>query len=152
LTAWKPARPRATAAKGRPAASAQAAAAAASLKTAADFTAAAKKAGFDAKSSELVARGAALPEIGVNAQVEKAAFALDAGAVSDPIVTADGATIVKLVERQRVKPDEMAASRESVRQDLLDERRSGFFTAYMTKARQRMKIEFNREVLNSILG
>ena len=138
--------------KAGKAAAAAAKAAAAALKTAADFTAAAKKAGFDAKSSELVARGAALPEIGVNAQVEKAAFALDAGAVSDPIVTADGATIVKLVERQSVKPDEMAASRESVRQDLLDERRSGFFTAYMTKARQRMKIELNREVLNSILG
>ncbi len=46
----------------------------------------------------------------------------------------------------------MAASRESVRQNLLDERRIEFFTAYMVKARQRMKIELNREVLNSILG
>jgi len=138
--------------KAGKAASAKAASVAAALKTAADFAAAAKKAGFDAKSSELVARGAALPEVGVNAQVEKAAFTLAAGAVSDPIVTADGTTIVKLVERQAVKPDEMAASRESVRQDLLNERRSDFFTAYMTKARQRMKIELNREVLNSILG
>ena len=67
-------------------------------------------------------------------------------------MTADGTTIIKVIERQHVKPDELAASRESVRQNLLDERRSEFFTAYMTKARQRMKIELNREVLNSILG
>jgi peptidyl-prolyl cis-trans isomerase D len=134
------------------AASERAASVAATLKSAADFAAAAKKAGFDAKSSELVARGAALPDIGVNAQVEKAAFALAAGTVSDPIVTADGTTIVKVLERQAVKPEEMAASRESVRQDLLGERRTEFFNAYMEKARQRMNIEFNREVLDSIIG
>jgi len=134
------------------AASERAVSVAATLKSAADFAAAAKKAGFDAKSSELVARGAALPDIGVNAQVEKAAFALAAGTVSDPIVTADGTTIVKVLERQDVKPDEMAASRESVRQDLLGERRTEFFNAYMEKARQRMNIEFNREVLDSIIG
>jgi peptidyl-prolyl cis-trans isomerase D len=138
--------------KAGKAASEKAASVAAALKSAPDFAAAAKKAGVEAKSSELVARGAALPDVGVNAQVEKAAFALAAGTVSEPIVTADGATIVKVLERQDVKPSEMAASRESVRQDLLGERRTEFFTAYMVKARQRMKIELNREVLNSILG
>jgi peptidyl-prolyl cis-trans isomerase D len=138
--------------KAGKAASEKAASMAAALKSAADFAAAAKKAGYEAKSSELVARGAALPEIGVNAAVEKAAFALPAGQVSDPISSADGASIVKVIERQDVKPAEMAASRESIRQDLVGERRTDFFTAYMVKARQRMKIEFNREVLNNILG
>jgi peptidyl-prolyl cis-trans isomerase D len=138
--------------KAGKAASEKAASVAASVKSASDFVAAAKKAGFEAKSSELVARGAALPDVGVSAPVEKAAFALPVGAVSDPIATADGATIVKVVERQDVKPAEMAASRESVRQDLVDERRTDFFTAYMVKARQRMKIDLNREVLSSILG
>ncbi len=138
--------------KAGKAASEKAASMAAALKSAADFVAAATKAGYEAKSSELVARGAALPEIGVNAAVEKAAFALPAGQVSDPISSADGASIVKVIERQDVKPAEMAASRESIRQDLVGERRTDFFTAYMVKARQRMKIEFNREVLNNILG
>ena len=57
-----------------------------------------------------------------------------------------------MLERQDVKPADMAAARDSVRQDLVDERRTEFFTAYMVKARQKMKIELNREVLNSILG
>jgi len=138
--------------KAGKAASAKAAAVAAPLKSAADFAAAAKKAGVEAKSSELVARGAALPDVGVNAQVEKAAFALAAGSVGEPVVTADGTTIVKVLEPAGREPSEMAASRESVRQDLLRERRNDFFTAYMVKARQRMKIELNRDVLNSILG
>jgi peptidyl-prolyl cis-trans isomerase D len=138
--------------KAAKAASEKAVSVAAALKTAPDFVAAAKKAGYEAKSSELIARGASLPEIGVNAAVEKAAFALGAGAVSDPVSAGDGTTIVKVIERQDVKPAEMVASRESVRQDLLDARRTDFFTAYMVKARGRMKIELNREVLNSILG
>jgi len=84
--------------------------------------------------------------------VEKIVFTLPAGAISDPITTPDGATIVKVLERQDVKPAEMAASRDSVRQDLVDERRTDFFSAYMGKARQKMKIELNREVLNNLLG
>jgi peptidyl-prolyl cis-trans isomerase D len=138
--------------KAAKAASDKAASMAAALKSASDFVAAAKKAGYEAKSSEFVARDAALPEVGVNAAVEKAAFAMAAGAVSDPISTPEGATIVKLIERQDVKPADMAAARETVRQDLVDARRTDFFTAYMVKARQKMKIELNREVLNSILG
>jgi len=138
--------------KAARAAAEKAASIAAALKSAPDFAAAAKKAGFEAKTSELVARGTALPELGVNATVEQAIFSLPAGAVSSPIATADGATIVKILERQDVKPTEMAASRESIRQDLLDQRRTEFFTAYMTKARERMKIEMNREVLDRILG
>jgi peptidyl-prolyl cis-trans isomerase D len=138
--------------KASKAASEKAASMAGALKAAADFAAAAKKGGYEAKSSEFVARDAALPEIGVNAAVEKAAFAMAAGAVSDPITTPEGATIVKVLERQDVKPADMAAARDSVRKDLVDERRTDFFTAYMVKARQKMKIELNREVLNSILG
>jgi peptidyl-prolyl cis-trans isomerase D len=124
----------------------------ASLKSAADFAAAAKKAGLEAKTSELVARGTALPDVGLNATVEKIVFGLPAGATSDPITTLDGTTILKVLQRQDVTPAEMAASRESVRRDLMDESRSQFFTAYMVKARQRMKIDMNRDVLARILG
>jgi peptidyl-prolyl cis-trans isomerase D len=122
------------------------------LKTAPDFAAAAKKAGVEAKSSELVARGTALPDVGLNAKVEKAVFAMGAGTVSDPINTLDGATIVKLVERQDVKPAEAAAARESVKKELVNERRNEFFSAYMVKARGKMKIEMNREVLGRTIG
>jgi len=125
---------------------------ASALKSAADFPVAAKKAGVEAKSSELIARGTALPEVGLNAKVEKAVFAMSAGAVSDPIATLDGATIVKLIERQDVKADELVSARASVKQDLLNERRNQFFTAYMVKARGKMKIEMNREVLDRTIG
>ncbi|MCX6542977.1 MAG: SurA N-terminal domain-containing protein [Acidobacteria bacterium] len=133
-------------------ASEKAATLAATLKTAADFVAAAKKAGVEAKTSDLVARGTALPDVGVNATVEKAAFAQAVGSVSDPIMTLDGTTILKVVERKDVAPGEAAGGRESIRQDLLSQRRNQFFGAYMMKARQKMKIQMNREALDRSTG
>jgi len=124
----------------------------ASLRTAADFVAAAKKAGVEAKTSDLVARGTALPDVGVNATVEKAAFSQTIGSVSDPIATLDGTTILKVVERKDVAPGEAAGGRESIRQDLLSQRRNQFFGAYMMKARQKMNIQMNREALDRSTG
>ncbi len=124
----------------------------AALKTATDFVAAAKKAGVEAKTSDLIARGTALPDVGVNATVEKAAFALAVGTVSEPIATLDGTTILKLVERKDVTPSDAAGARETIRQDLLGQRRNQFFSAYMIKARQKMKIQLNREAIDRTTG
>ncbi|MEI6667633.1 MAG: SurA N-terminal domain-containing protein [Acidobacteriota bacterium] len=133
-------------------ASEKAATLAAVLKTAADFGVAAKKAGVEAKTSDLVARGTALPDVGVNATVEKAAFSQTVGAVSDPIATLDGTTVLKVVERKDVSPADAAGARESVKQDLLGQRRNQFFNAYMIKARLKMKIQTNREALDRSTG
>ncbi|MDO8836311.1 MAG: SurA N-terminal domain-containing protein, partial [Vicinamibacterales bacterium] len=90
----------------------KAAALAAALKSATDFAAAARKAGVEAKSSDLIARGTALPDVGFNQAVETAVFALSMGAVSDPIQTLDGTTIVKVTERKGVTADELRSSRD----------------------------------------
>jgi peptidyl-prolyl cis-trans isomerase D len=125
---------------------------AAALKSAPDFVAAAKKAGVEAKSSELVARGTALPDVGFNQNLENAVFALAAGAVSDPISTPDGATIVKVIERKSVTPDELRNARDGVRSDMLEERRNQFLASYMGKAKQKMQITLNPEVIQRVIG
>src|SRR5499433_994270 len=58
---------------------------AAKLKAAPDFEKAAKAAGFDAKTTELIARDAPIPDIGAAPAVEDAAFKLPVGAVSNAI-------------------------------------------------------------------
>lgn len=125
---------------------------AAALKSAADFTAAAKKAGFDAKASELVARGTALPDVGFNPTVEAAVFGLPVGTVSDPIATLDGTTIVKLVERRDVTDEELRTAREGIRNDMLNDRRNQFLSSYMTKAKEKMAIVMNPDVMQRVLG
>jgi peptidyl-prolyl cis-trans isomerase D len=117
-----------------------------------EFSAAAKAAGLEAKSTELIVRGTALPDVGVSPAVDAAAFALPAGGVSDPIVTDNGAVIVKVLEKQNPTAEELKSGRESVKNQLLNQQKQRFFGSYMTKARERMTIRQNPEVLATLVG
>jgi len=130
----------------------RAAAIAASLRSAGNFGAAAKAQGFEAKDTDLIARGAPLPDIGVSPDVEKAVFGLPAGSVSEPITTRDATVIVRVLERDDVTPDELRLGKEAFREQLLNERRTRFFAAYMAKAKERMDIEVKQDVVTRMLA
>ena len=115
-----------------------------------NFDAAAKAAGVEVKTTELIARGAAIADVGVSPAVDAAAFALPAGGVSDPIVTDTGAVIVKVLERQDPTGEELAKGKQSLQDELLNERRNRFYGAYMAKAREKMNIEINSQVLAQV--
>jgi len=138
--------------KAREASKQKAAAIAAKLKAGGDFEKGAKAAGLEAKTTELIARDAPLPDIGVAPAVEAVAFSLPAGAVSDPITTDNGTVIVKVLEKKEVTPDEWAGAKDRFREELLNDRRGRFFAAYMGKAKQKMKIQVNREALQRVVG
>jgi parvulin-like peptidyl-prolyl isomerase len=118
----------------------------------ADFAAAARKAGLEVKTTELVARGSTLPEVGVNSVIDAAAFALPAGSVTAPIATDAGTVVARVVEKLDVKAADLAAGKDAVRADLQNERRSRFFSAYMLKARERMKTTINQDMVRRVVG
>jgi peptidyl-prolyl cis-trans isomerase D len=125
---------------------------AAALRSAGDFASAAKAQGFEAKDTQLIARGAPLPDVGVSAAVDKVAFSLPVGAVSEPITTNDATVIVRVAERDEVTPDELQNGREAFREQLLSERRGRFFSSYMAKAKERMNIEIRDDVVRRMLA
>ena len=116
------------------------------------IAAAAKAQGFEAKETQLVARESALPDIGLSPEVDRAAFTLPTGGVSDPIQTTDATVIVRVMERDEVTPEEFRIAREAFRAELLNERRGRFFTAYMTKVKDRLTIEIKPDVLRRAVG
>jgi peptidyl-prolyl cis-trans isomerase D len=120
---------------------------AAKLKSAPDFEKAAKAAGVEAKTTDLIARDAPIPDLGAAPAVEDAAFKLAVGAVSDPIPTDTGTAVIKLLEKKEVTPEEWTSSKDRFREELLTDRRNRFFSAYMVKAKLKMKIDVNRETL-----
>jgi peptidyl-prolyl cis-trans isomerase D len=120
---------------------------AAKLKAAPDFDKAAKAAGLEAKTTELIARDAPIPDLGVAKAVEDAAFKLPLGTVSDAIATDNGTAIIKVMDKQSVTTADWASAKDRFREELLTDRRNRFFGAYMVKAKQKMKIEVNRETL-----
>ena len=117
-----------------------------------NFAAAAKTAGLTVQTSDLIARGGAFPEIGVSAPVEAAAFALGAGAVSDPVQTERGTVVMRIAEKQAMDPAKFAAEKTQVREQLVNESKSRFFASYMTKAKQKMKIDLNEQTLQTLFA
>ena len=125
---------------------------AAKLKAAPDFEKAAKAAGFEAKTTELIARDAPLPDLGAAPAVEDAAFKLPVGAVSTAIATDNGTAVVKVLDKKEVTADEWSTAKDRFRDEQLAEKRNRFFSAYMVKAKQKMKIDVNRESLQRVVG
>lgn len=116
------------------------------------FSAAAQRAGATLRTTELVARGAALPDIGVSDRVDAAAFALQTGQTSEPVSTDSAVVVVHVTDRQDIVAEGLEAQRETVRAQLTSERRNEFFSAYMTKAMENMAITYNAETITALLG
>jgi peptidyl-prolyl cis-trans isomerase D len=130
----------------------QRAAAVASQMKSGDFNAAAKSAGLDVKTTEFVARGAAIADVGTSAAVDAVAFSLPVGGVSDPVVTDNATVIVKVLERQDPAPSDAVSAKATLKTELLGERRNRFYASYMTKARERMKVNVNRELIAQLVA
>jgi peptidyl-prolyl cis-trans isomerase D len=124
---------------------------AAKLKGTADFDRAAKAAGVEPKTTELITRDAPIPDLGIAPEVLDTAFALGVGAVSDPVTNDAGTALIKVLEKQEVTPTEWAANQDRFREELLTDRRNRFFASYLAKAKERMSIEVDREALQRAL-
>jgi peptidyl-prolyl cis-trans isomerase D len=125
---------------------------AAKVKNAPDFEKAAKAAGFEAKTTELITRDSPVPDLGVASDVLDAAFKLPQGGVSDPIATDTGVAVIKVLQKQEVTAADFTANKDKFRDEVLTDRRNRFFSAYMGKAKQKMKIEVNRQALQRVVG
>lgn len=122
------------------------------LEGADDFAAAAKKAGLDVKTTELIPRNSPIPDIGVSAEIDNVVFALPVGAVSDPISTPQGTAIVRVVEKEAATDEQIKAGLDQTRQELINQRRDRFFSGYMVKAKEKLTIDINQDTLARAMG
>ncbi|MCY4507065.1 MAG: peptidyl-prolyl cis-trans isomerase [Acidobacteria bacterium] len=118
-------------------------AAAAILQDADDFAAAAEAEELAVNESGLIARGASVPGVGVDAQVEAVAFSLIAGETSDPVLTGNSAVVLHVHEREDADPAALQTSREQLRSEMVLERQNQFYGAYMENAKARIPISID---------
>lgn len=126
--------------------------AAAKLKAGADFDKAAKAAGLEPKPTEFITADAPLPDLGAAPDVMAAIFKLAKDAVSDVLTTPNGAVIVKVLDKAETSESDFTSNRDTFRTEVLEDRRNRFFSAYMVKAKQKMKIEVNRDAIARVIG
>ena len=122
------------------------------LQEADDFVAAAEAAELTVGSSELLARGGAFPEIGVNSAIEAVAFALPVGGISDVIEAGNMAAIVHVVERESVTPEQLSNDRVDLRYELLQRRQAQFYQAYLANAASELPINIDMAALQEATG
>jgi len=89
---------------------------------------------------------------GIPPDVLDAAFRLPEGAVSDPVSTDAGTAVFKVVEKHESSPQDLTANKETFREELLNDRKNRFFSSYMQKAKQKMKIAVYRDVVQKTIG
>ena len=58
----------------------------------------------------------------------------------------------EVLEKTVATDSEIAQNKEAFRDQLLNDRRGRFFSAYMVKAKQKMRIETNHESLQRAIG
>jgi peptidyl-prolyl cis-trans isomerase D len=122
------------------------------LKAAPDFDKEAQALKLDAKDTDFVTRDQPLPDIGASPKVDEVAFSLAKGAVSDPITTDAGTTIIKVLDKVETNDATFQAQKDGFREQLLEDRRNRFFTAYMNKAKQTMRIQIDPDAVKTIVG
>src|SRR5688500_7827134 len=122
------------------------------LKAAKDFAAAVKRAGLDIKTTELLARGSAVPDLGMSEAIDAAAFSLPQGGVSDAISTPTGTAVIRVVERVTVTDAEIEQGKDTLREKLVNQRRDRFFGADMEKAKTALRINVRQEILAQVTG
>jgi peptidyl-prolyl cis-trans isomerase D len=122
------------------------------LKGAKDFAAAVKRAGLEIKTTELLARGSAIPDLGMSEAIDAAAFSLPQGGVSDAISTPTGTAVIRVAERVNVTDAEIEQGKDATREELVNQRRDRFFAAYMEKAKGGLRINIRQDILAQVTG
>jgi peptidyl-prolyl cis-trans isomerase D len=124
------------------------------FKSGKDLATTAKAVEAEIKTSDLLTRGSAIPEFGSTGELDKEVFSLPIGKPGTPL-SVSGKTIAFAVkERQAINPDEMKKSIDTVRSEMLPQRRDLYFTAYIQDVRKKMesnkKIKINDSVVTQI--
>ena len=120
---------------------------AATLREADDFGRTAGREGLEVKTADFFTRGTAPPELGVTPAIEAAAFDAEPGTVGDPVIVGTSATVFRVVDRQDPTAEEFVASADTLRAEILSERRTRFFASYMQQVRERFDIAIDQETL-----
>lgn len=124
------------------------------LKSGKDLATAAKAAGAEVKTSDMLGHGASIPDFGSIAEVDTDMFSLPLGKPGKPITIAGKTLAFSVKERKEVDPAEMKKSLDQMRTELLPARREQYFNAYIQEVRKKMEtskqIKINESVVNQI--
>jgi peptidyl-prolyl cis-trans isomerase D len=121
-----------------------------------DLKKAAKELGASVKTSELVTRSGQVPDIGAMSGPAAVAFDMKPGEISGPINTGRNGVVLTVTEQQGPSPEQLAASTDRIREDLLQKRRQEAVENFANNLRAQMeksgKIRYNKEERDRLMN
>jgi len=102
------------------------------------------------ETPEPVGRGEALGDLGATQQLEDAAFALPAQALSEAIPTPAGFAVVRVLEKTPFDPAMFAQQKAQVAASLEQQRKQRLFQSYVERARERFPVERHPSAMRRI--
>ena len=107
-----------------------------------DLKKAAKEVGAEFKTSELVGVNSQVPDIGsLSNGPAEGVFDMKKGDISGPIDTGRAGVVIALVEKQEPPLEQLAASKDRLRDQLLEQKRNQYLQVFVDGLRARMQKE-----------
>jgi len=106
--------------------------------------------GVPVKETEEFGGQGAIPGIGYNPELTKAAMALPAGQVGGPINDAQGALLFQVTDRKGWDPKQYAANRDQTRATLLQQKIASVEGSLIEKRRRELNVTFNQQFLDQL--
>jgi peptidyl-prolyl cis-trans isomerase D len=100
----------------------------------------------------LTGRGQALGDLGTGAALEEAAFSLPEKATSDPVRTAAGWAVLRVLEKKAFDPAELARQKGQIAASLRQQKSQELFQAFLVAARERYTITRDAKAYRRALG
>jgi peptidyl-prolyl cis-trans isomerase D len=122
------------------------------LAGAGNLAAAAKAAGLELQTQESFQRGGTLGGLGRSAAVEQTVFRSEPNLLSEPLAGDAGYVLLRVVERSGYSAEQFSAERANFTEQLLNERRTRLWNAYLQQLQTRLNIQRNPEALASLVG
>jgi peptidyl-prolyl cis-trans isomerase D len=104
------------------------------------------------ETPSLTAREAPLGDLGSGAALQDAAFSLTPKTLSDPVRTASGYAILRVLERKEFDPQAFAAQKAQIAAGLRQQRKGELFQAFLNQARQRYTIDRRAEAFKRLIA
>ena len=119
-----------------------------------DLAKAAKEAGATLKTSELVDRNSQVPEVGPMNGGASVAFSLKPGEISAPFQGGNNGVVIKVLELQEPSPEQAKQNWDTVKDTLLQQKRSQVEVLYLENLRDRLqkegKIKINQKEMERL--
>jgi len=117
-----------------------------------DLSAAASQQEMEPQSSEPFKRGESIEGLGFAPEVEKRAFVMEVGEVSEVVAVDKGFVVFQVVSKKEPTPEEFAQEKETLRETLLQQKQLRWYSAILTRLREEKKIVLNQPLITKLMS